>query len=100
MIIKSLIYLVNKNKIKDSSSIFTDSKFIIDDDLLTMFNKRYNYHTKGLYHNYKQNKQIFNMTYHKEYLILNNTYINDMGIIIKNSLLLMSSTIVKSEINS
>ena len=82
MEIKSLVDLVDKNKIQDYILLDSNNKFIIDKDLLVIYNdsKDSKVHQKYVY-NYIQKKKIFELKYHKEYLILNNIYITHNGLI-------------------
>ena len=84
MEIKPLINLVDKNKIQDYNSLNSNSKFIIDKELLVIYNDL-KVHIKLIYNNYIQKKKIFELKYHKEYLILNNIYITHNGLIKNNN---------------
>ena len=86
MEIKPLVNLVDKNKIHEYNLLYNNSKFIIDKELLVIYNNPNKWqYLRSIYDNYIQKKKIFELKYHKEYLILNNIYITHYGIINYNN---------------
>jgi hypothetical protein len=86
MEIKPLVNLVDKNKIYDYNSLYNNSKFIIDKELLVIYNdpNKWQY-LRSIYDNYIQKKKIFKLEYHKEYFVFNNIYITHDGLIKYNN---------------